>query len=120
MPKKRMSLVTKLGNPEKDASSTLPLFQAFLRLPDQLVNKGHFRAEVMRRVKATREEESKKIRKLEDEQKGEERREKSAKQKNEEREKKLKGLSADEQKRFLEKEREKNQRKRMGKQTMKG
>ena len=73
----------------------------------------------MRRVKATRDDEIKKIRKLDEQEKAEGRKEKTDKAKKEEREKILKGLSADDQRKFLEKEREKNQRKAMGRKTVK-
>jgi len=117
VPKKRLSLsmrLTSSGTPQ-----SLALFQAFLRLPDHLVSSAHFRAEVLRRVKATREEVSKKIKKLDDEEKAEERKTLSDKAKKDERERKLKGLSAEDQRKFLEKEREKDQRRRQGKKTMK-
>ncbi|KAI5207898.1 DUF1682-domain-containing protein [Aureobasidium subglaciale] len=114
VPKKRLVLTMKLNS---DTNST-PLFSYFLRIPDQLVTSAHFRPEVMRRIRQTREEEAKKVRKLVEAEGAEDRKILSDKAKKEQRERKLKGMSADEQKRFLEREREKEQRKRSGKQTM--
>ena len=114
IPKKRVTLTLKLNsNP-----NTTPLFSYFLRLPDQLVSTAHFRPEVTRRVRLTREEEQKKIRKLIEAEGAEDRKALTDKAKKEQRDRKLKGMTADEQKRFLAREKEKEQRKRMGRQTM--
>jgi len=113
--KKRLQLNLLVGN----ESASKPILSAFLRLPDHLVSGAHFRAEVLRRVKATRDEETKKIRKLDELEKAEGRKTNSDKAKKEEREKKLKGMSADEQRKFLDKERDKDQRKAMGRRTIK-
>ena len=117
VPKKRLQLTLRLG----DAASTadLPLLQTFLRMPDNLVASAHFRPEVLRRVRVTREDETKKIRKVQELEQAEERKEQSDKQKKEERDRKLKGMGADEQRKFLEREKEKETRKRMGRKTMK-
>lgn len=114
--KKRVYLSTLLGNP----SSSSTLFTYFLRLPDHLVNTAHFRSEALRKIKATREEETRKLRKIDEDEKAEERRTQSEKLKKEERDRKLSKMSADEQRKFLEKEKEKSQRKGMKKQTMRG
>lgn len=98
--------------------SSTALFELFLRLPDQLVNHGHFRAEAMRRVKATRDDEQRKLRKIAEEERTEERRTQSDKLKKEERDRKLGRMSAGEQKKFLEKEREAESRKGMKKRSM--
>jgi septal ring factor EnvC (AmiA/AmiB activator) len=117
VPRKRVQLSSKLS-PSSSAAATL--FSYFLRLPDILVTNAHFRPEALRKVRATREEEVRKIRKLDDEEKAEERKLAADKLKKEERERKLSKMSAEEQRRFLEKEKEKNQRKGMKKQTMRG
>lgn len=101
-------------------SSTLPLFKAYLRLPDTLANIAHFRPEVLKRVRATREEEIKKIKKIDTEEKAEERRTQAEKSKKQERDAKLKGLSSEQQKKFLEKERAKEYRKSQMKGARKG
>lgn len=111
-----MQLLTRLSTSQAAAD----LFAYFLRLPDQLVTGAHFRPEALRKVKATREEEIRKIRKIDDDGKALERREASDKLKKEERERKLGRMSADEQKKFLEKEKEKTQRKQTKKQSMRG
>lgn len=114
VPKKRVYLSMRLNN----SSDPSALFTYFLRLPDYLVNSAHFRAEAMRKIKATREEEMRKLRKIDEDEKAEERRTQSEKLKKEERDRKLSKMSADEQRKFLEKEKEKSQRKGMKKQTM--
>jgi len=102
-----------------DRSQPQPLLAAFLRFPDHLVNSAHFRTEVLRRVKTTRDEEAKKIRKLDELEKAEGRKNTSDKAKKDEREKRLKGMSAEEQRKFLEKERERDQKKSMARRSMK-
>jgi len=114
VPKKRVVLTLKLSS----GTNTTSLFLYFLRMPDQLVTSAHFRPEVMRRIRQTREEEAKKVRKIVEAEGAEDRKLLSDKAKKEQRDRKLKGMSADEQKRFLEREREKDMRKRGGRQTM--
>ncbi|KAM3417150.1 hypothetical protein BST61_g8725 [Cercospora zeina] len=116
VPKKRVELHTRLST----GPAAAELFAHFLRIPDQLVSGAHFRPEAMRKVRQTREEEVRKIKKVDDEEKALERREASDKLKKEERDRKLSRMSADEQKKFLEKEKEKTQRKQTKKQTMRG
>lgn len=116
VPKKRVQLSMALST----SPASLALFTYFLRLPDFLVTHAHFRPEAMRKVRATREEEIRKIRKIDDDEKAEERRNASDKLKKEERDRKLSKMTDQEQKKFLEKEREKAQKKNTKKQTMKG
>lgn len=103
-----------------DKPAAIALFAAFLRLPDHLVSVGHFRSEALRRIKATREEETRKLRKIDEDEKAEERKLQSDKLKKEERERKLGRMSDAEQRKFLEKEREKSQKKNQKKATMRG
>ncbi|KAL8902468.1 MAG: hypothetical protein Q9207_004689 [Kuettlingeria erythrocarpa] len=112
-PKKRLLLGLRLpASLEPSAyAPTLPIFEYFLRLPDILVSTAHFRPEVTRRIRNTREEEIKKLKKADEGEKAEERRLDAEKKKKEMRDTRLKGLSADEQRKFLEKEREKGQKK---------
>lgn len=107
VPKKRLHLSMKLGNYE----TTLPLFQAFLRLPDHLAQSAHFRPEVLRKINATRQGEIKKLQRVSEFEAEEERKATTEKLKKEERERKLKGLSAEEQRKYLEKEKSKEQKK---------
>ena len=116
VPNKRILLSVRINS----AASSTSLFTYFLRLPDNLVNTAHFRAEATRKIHATREEEKRKIRKVDEEEKAEERRLASDKLKKEGRDRKLESLSADEQKKFLEKEKEKQQRKMNKKNTVRG
>lgn len=115
-PKKRLLLTTKFDADEKASNA---LLTAFLRIPDTLASNIKLRPEVLRRLKATRDEEGKKIKKLEDQEKAGERKLQADKAKKDEREKKLKGMSAEEQRKYLEKERDRDQRKLMGRKTMK-
>jgi hypothetical protein len=115
-PKKRINLSLKL---QSDYASTLPLFQYFLRLPDHLATAAHFRPEALRRIKQTREEQIAKIRKIDEEEKADERKTAADKVKREQRDAKLGRLSADEQRKFLDKERERDSRKKMKRSTVK-
>lgn len=90
--------------PSSDQNTT-PLLQTFLRLPDHLAAAAHFRPEAIKRVRATRDEEIRKIRKLYEDEKAEERRLKAEKDKREERDRKLRSLGAEEQRKVLERER---------------
>jgi hypothetical protein len=119
IPKKRIHLSLKIPS-NGDYSSTFPLFQAFLRLPDDLAQNAHFRPEVKRKINTTREAEMKKLKKVSDEEAEEERRQLSEKMKKEERDRKLKGMSAEEQRKFLEKEAERGRKKQEKKMSRKG
>ncbi|KAJ6069601.1 hypothetical protein N7499_011488 [Penicillium canescens] len=120
VPKKRIQLSANLASSASGYSTTLPLFNQFLRLADKLVASAHFRTEVMRKIRNVREEEIKKLRRVEEEEKAEERRIAAEKVKKEERERILRGLSADEQRKFLDREAQKGQRRSMKKSTRKG
>ncbi|RFU29976.1 hypothetical protein B7463_g6362, partial [Scytalidium lignicola] len=117
-PKKRLYLSIKVPSSD-DYSSVLPLFEYFLRLPDILVQSAHFRPEVMRKVRATREETIRKLQKADEEEKAEERALEREKAKKLKRDLELKALDAKAQKKYLEKEKEKELRKSQKKQTMK-
>ncbi|KAF1849156.1 DUF1682-domain-containing protein [Cucurbitaria berberidis CBS 394.84] len=115
-PRKRINLSLKLTN---DHTSTLPIFTYFLRLSDHLVSSAHFRPEALRRIRQTRDEQIAKIRRADDEEKAEERKIAADKLKREQRDAKLGRLSADEQRKFLEKERERNAKKGQKRSTIK-
>lgn len=117
VPNKRISLSLKLGSSYDD---TLPIFQYFLRLPDHLVSVAHFRPEALRRIKQTRDDQIAKIRKVDDEEKAEERRLQGDKAKKEKRDQLLGRMSAEEQRKYLEKEREREGKRREKKKTVKG
>lgn len=120
IPKKRISLALRLppGTSASDYAPVLPLFTYFLRLADILTEKGRFRPDALRRVKATREEEIKKIKKVDESEKNEDRRIKLEKEKKVARDEKLKGMSDLQQKKFLEKERAQELRKSQKGRTM--
>ncbi|MCJ1255744.1 hypothetical protein MMC24_003561 [Lignoscripta atroalba] len=121
IPRKRLSLSLRL--PSSTSSSayapTLPIFSLFLRLPDTLVSSAHFRPEVLKRIRATREDEIRKLKKVSEDEKAEERKLEGDRKKKAERESRLKGMGAEEQRKFLEKERERDQRKQGKKMTKK-
>jgi len=119
VPRKRINLSLKLQPASGSYDSTLPLFHYFLRLPDYLASKAHFRAEAMRRIKATREEQIAKIRRLDEDEKAEERKLAGDKMKKEKRDAMLSRMSADEQRKYLDKERERDSKKKMKRQTVK-
>ncbi|KAA8648855.1 hypothetical protein EYZ11_007645 [Aspergillus tanneri] len=119
-PRKRIHVCVSLPSSSSRYASTMPLFTQFLRLADKLVGAAHFRAEVMRKIRNTREEEIKKLRRADEEEKAEERKLAAEKIKKEERERLLRSMSADEQRKYLEREREKGQRRSMKKYSKRG
>ncbi|CAD6447427.1 ab5ad0b2-b33c-4dc8-8d49-9078bd6ae185 [Sclerotinia trifoliorum] len=119
VPKKRIYLSMKLPSND-DYSKVLPIFEHFLRITDQLASSAHFRPEVMRKVRQTREDTIKKLQKADEEEKAEERALEREKAKKLKRDLELKGLDAKAQKKYLEKEKEKEMRKAQKKQTQRG
>jgi len=109
-PKKRIHISIKIPR-NGDYTPTLPLFATFLRLPDHLAQSAHFRPEVLKKINATREAEQKKLKKVADEEIEEERKKLSEKAKKDERDRRMKGMSAEEQRKFLEKEKERERKK---------
>ncbi|KAL4932656.1 CCDC47 family protein [Aspergillus undulatus] len=116
-PRKRVQLCVPLASSAAGYASTLPLFNQYLRLPDRIVTLGHFRPEVMRKIRNVREEEIKKLRRLDEQEKAEERKLAAEKLKKEERERTLRGMNAEEQRKYLEREAQKEQRRSMKKNT---
>ncbi|CBF86091.1 hypothetical protein AN2056.2 [Aspergillus nidulans FGSC A4] len=116
-PRKRVQLAGYLAPSASGYASTLPLFNQFLRFPDRLVSHAHFRPEVMRKIRNVREEEIKKLRRLDEQEKAEERRLAAEKIKKEERERTLRGMNAEEQRKYLEREQQKEQRRSMKRYT---
>ncbi|KAI5289612.1 hypothetical protein KEM52_000710 [Ascosphaera acerosa] len=112
-PRKRISLSVNLpsGSGAAAYATSLPLIKYFLELPDRLVAHAHFRQEAMRKVRAVREEEIRKLKRAEEDKLAEERKLAAERVKKEERQRMLRGMTAEEQRKFLEKEREKESRK---------
>jgi hypothetical protein len=100
-----------------DYSNVLPMFEYFLRVTDHLVAGAHFRPEVMRKVRMTRDDMIKKLQRADEEEKAEERAIEREKTKKMKRDMELKGLDAKAQKKYLEKEKEKEMRKLQKRQT---
>jgi hypothetical protein len=101
-------------------SKTLPIFEYFVRLTDTLASNAHFRPEVLRKVRSTRENTVRKLQKADEEEKAEERGLEREKAKKLKRDLELKALDAKGQKKYLEKEKEKEMRKNQKKMTSKG
>lgn len=118
-PKKRLQISLKLPS-NGDYLPTLPVFQAFLRLPDYLVGSGKLRPEVMKKINAVREAEKAKLKKISDKEAEEERLRTLDKVKKEERDRKMKGMTAEEQRKFLERENEKQRKKAEKRMTRRG
>lgn len=118
-PSKRLILKYRLPS-GGDYAALVPLFTYFLRLPDVLVQTAHFRPEVSKKVRVTREAMSKELKKIADEEKAEERTLEREKAKKAKRDAELAGLDAKAQKKYLEKEKEKEMRKSQKKMTMRG
>lgn len=98
----------------------MPIFQYFMRISDALVKSAHFRPEVTRKLKLIREDNIKQIKKADEDEKAEERAAEREKIRKAKREQELNALDAKAQKKYLEKEREKELRKSMKKQTARG
>ncbi|KAH7037932.1 uncharacterized protein B0I36DRAFT_372172 [Microdochium trichocladiopsis] len=118
-PRKRLYLRYRLPSSDK-YDDLLPLLTCFVRLADHLAAVAHFRPEVLRKIKSIRDENVKQIQKVLDEEKAEERALERDKAKKAKRDAELAALDAKAQKKYLEKEREKEVRKMNKRQTMRG
>ncbi|KOS16978.1 UPF0674 endoplasmic reticulum membrane protein [Escovopsis weberi] len=118
-PRKRLFLKYRLPAGD-DYEVLMPLFRVFLGLPDALVQSAHFRPEVLKRVRATREHMVAQIKKQAEEEKSEERALEKERAKKAKRDAELKGLDAKAQKRYLEKEKEKELRRSQRRSVMRG
>ncbi|KAF3003310.1 hypothetical protein E8E14_008260 [Neopestalotiopsis sp. 37M] len=118
-PRKRLFLRYRLPS-DNNYDNLLPLFNVFVRFPDHLAASGHFRPEVLRKVKNVRDETIKQIQKLSEDEKAEERAAEREKTKKAKRDAELNALDAKAQKKYLDKEKEKQMRKAQKKQTVRG
>ncbi|CAG8973504.1 hypothetical protein HYALB_00002829 [Hymenoscyphus albidus] len=118
-PKKRIQLSYTIPS-SGDYSKLTPIFTYFLRLTDTLVQGAHFRPEVLRKVRTTREDAIRKLQKADEEEKAEERQLEKEKAKKLKRDLELKGLDAKAQKKYLEKEKDREMKKMQKKQTQRG
>jgi PAT complex subunit CCDC47 len=119
IPKKRIYLSMRIPS-SGDYTKTLPIFEYFIRLTDILVQGAHFRPEVLRKVRTTRDDAIRKLQKADEEEKAEERNTEREKAKKLKRDLELKALDAKGQKKYLEKEKEKEMRKNQKKMTSRG
>ncbi|PNY27910.1 Endoplasmic reticulum membrane protein [Tolypocladium capitatum] len=115
-PRKRLFLKYRLPS-DGSYDNLLPLFSYFLRLPDMLVQSAQFRPEVTKKVRATREAMVAHIKKAFEEERNEERQYEKEKARKAKRDAELKGLDAKAQKKYLEKEKEKELRRSQKKMT---
>ncbi|KAH7023565.1 hypothetical protein EDB80DRAFT_697940 [Ilyonectria destructans] len=118
-PRKRLFLKYRLPS-GSDYDALLPLFTYFLQVPDFLVKAAHFRPEVLKKVRNTREGMISEIKKATEDERNEERLVEKEKARKAKRDAELKGLDAKAQKKYLDKEREKEMRKSQKKSTMRG
>lgn len=118
-PRKRIQLCFRVPS-DNEYAKVLPLFQTFIRLADHLAATAKFRPEVTKKIKQLRESEADKLKKVASAEQEEERLRALEKMRKEERDRKLAGMSAEDQRKFLEKEAEKERRKKNKKLTMKG
>ncbi|XXH04410.1 hypothetical protein Hte_010824 [Hypoxylon texense] len=117
IPRKRLYLRYRLPS-SNNYDDLAPLFAYFVRISDHLASSAHFRPEVLRKVKAVRDENVKQIQKIAEEEKAEERAAERDRAKKAKRDAELNALDAKAQKKYLEKEREKEIRKSSKRQTM--
>jgi len=96
----------------------VPIFKCYLRLADRLVQVGHFRPEVLRKVKSAREAAVKQLQKADEDSKAEERAQERERAKKAKRDQELNALDAKAQKKYLDREREKEMKRGLKKQTM--
>ncbi|KAF8859004.1 putative UPF0674 endoplasmic reticulum membrane protein [Acephala macrosclerotiorum] len=116
IPKKRIYLSMRVPS-SGDYSKVLPIFQYFVRLTDILVQGAHFRPEVLRKVRTTRDDAVRRLQKADEEEKAEERNLEREKVKKLKRDLELKALDAKGQKKYLEKEKEREMKKSQKKMT---
>ncbi|KAF4976198.1 hypothetical protein FZEAL_7090 [Fusarium zealandicum] len=118
-PRKRLFLKYRIpanGNYE----NLLPLFSYFMQLPDVLVKSAHFRPEVTKKVRNIRDNAISEIKKSAEDMRQEERLVEKEKARKAKRDADLKGLDAKAQKKYLEKEKDKEMRKSQKKQSVRG
>ncbi|KAK9236034.1 hypothetical protein V1525DRAFT_346976 [Lipomyces kononenkoae] len=118
VPKKRALLSVKIANTPEQEQATVQLVNAFLNTVDLAVAKAHWRPEVSRKLKATRDDEIRKLKKIADEEKAEELAKQRAKEKKEQKQE-IGKLTAEEQRKAQTKEREKEIRRQRTKQVRK-
>ncbi|KAF7545632.1 hypothetical protein G7Z17_g9027 [Cylindrodendrum hubeiense] len=118
-PRKRIFLKYRLPS-GSNYDDLLPLFTYFLRLPDFLVKAARFRPEVLKKVRNTREGMISEIKKATEDERNEERLADKEKARKAKRDAELASLDAKAQKKYLDKEREKELRKSQKKSTMRG
>lgn len=98
----------------------VPLLEYFMRIPDLLAEKAHFRPEVLRKLRTPRDAKINQIKKADEEERADDRLAEKERLKKAKRDADLKGLDAKAQKKYLEKEQQKEQRRSQKKMTMRG
>ncbi|KAK9247699.1 hypothetical protein V1506DRAFT_531162 [Lipomyces tetrasporus] len=118
VPTKRALLSIKIAKSPEEEQATAQLLNAFLNTIDVAVAKAHWRPEVSRKLKATRDDEIRKLKKIADDEKAEELAKQRAKDKKEQKQG-ISKLSAEEQRKAQAKEREKELKRLRSKQVRK-
>lgn len=117
IPRKRLYLRYRLPS-SNNYDDLAPLLSYFVRISDHLASSAHFRPEVTRKVRAVRDENIRQIQKAAEEEKAEERQAERDRAKKAKRDAELNALDAKAQKKYLEREKEKELRKSSKKQTV--
>ncbi|KAI1093319.1 DUF1682-domain-containing protein [Rostrohypoxylon terebratum] len=117
IPRKRLYLRYRLPS-SNNYDDLAPLLSYFVRISDHLASSAHFRPEVIRKVRAVRDENIRQIQKAAEEEKAEERQAERDRAKKAKRDAELNALDAKAQKKYLEREKEKELRKSSKKQTV--
>ncbi|KAK9457212.1 hypothetical protein V1511DRAFT_156372 [Dipodascopsis uninucleata] len=116
---KRALIALKAASTPEEEAASKDILNAALNTIDVAVAKAYWRPEVSRKIKATRDDEIRKLKRQAEEEKAEEVAKQRAKEKKEQKQSMSK-LSAEEQKKFQQKEREKELRRMQKKQTKRG
>lgn len=120
VPRKRVTLSVRIPSTAEEYLRITPLFAFFIRLTDLLVSVARFRPEVSRKLRATRETETKRLRKILDDEMKEERKKEGDREKKEKRDAALRAMSAEEQKKYLLREREREGKRGLKKRSLRG
>lgn len=119
-PRKRVYLKYHLPSDNSKLENFVPLLSHAIRLPDFLIQNAKWRPEVLKKLRQPREAKINQIKRAIEEEKAEERAADREKAKKAKRDAELQALDAKAQKKYLEKEALKEQRKAAKKMTMRG
>lgn len=109
--RKRLFLSIRPAGSTSEQTASNALLTYFIRLTDSLVSSSRLRPETARKIKAVRDREAEKLKRVDEDEREAERAKTREKDKRAQREKELRGLSAEDQRKYLEREREKERKK---------